>query len=301
MMRGAASPVWLRLRRDRPALVASAVLLVLVVSTLAANPIERWLGVSGVDVDLLSRFAPPTAQHLLGADIVGRDELARLLRGGRTSLAIGFMGAMGTSAVGTLVGAVSGYARGRTDMLLMRFTDFVAAVPHLPILIILGALDLGKLGFSEEFIRSGAAAFWRVVVIVTLLGWTGVARLMRAGTMALAERDFVVAARACGAPKWRVLFVHIVPNAITPVLIHATTSFGAVILTESGLSFLDLGIQPPATSWGSMLSDAQTTIGTSPLLAILPGALILVTVTAVNALGDGLRAALDPRTASARP
>ena len=220
-----------------------------------------------------------------------------MLRGGRTSLAIGSMGAVGTSLLGTLIGAVSGYARGRTDMLLMRFTDFIVAVPHLPILIILGALDLGKLGFSEDFIRSGAAAYWRVVVIVTLFGWTGVARLVRAGTLALAERDFVVAARACGASEWRVLFVHIVPNAITPVIIHTTTAVGGVILTESGLSFLGLGIQTPATSWGSMLSDAQTTIGTAPLLAVLPGALILATVIAVNALGDKLRAALDPRTA----
>jgi len=141
-----------------------------------------------------------TKLHLLGADSLGRDELARLLRGGQTSLAIGFMGALGTSLIGTLIGAISGYVRGRTDMLLMRFTDFLSALPHLPILIILGALDLSKLGFSEDFIRSGAAAYWRIVVIVILLGWTGVARLVRAGTLALAEREFVLAARSIGPP-----------------------------------------------------------------------------------------------------
>ena len=198
--------------------------------------------------------------------------------------------------IGTVIGGISGYVRGRTDMLLMRFTDFVIAVPHLPILVILAALDLGKLGFGEAFVRSGAAAYWRVLAIVTLFGWTGVARLVRAGTMALAEREFVEAARACGASGWRILFVHIVPNTIAPVIVHATTAMGRVILTESGLSFLGLGIQPPATSWGSMLSDAQTTIGIDPALGVLPGALIFVTVVAMNSLGDGLQAALDPRT-----
>ncbi len=177
-----------------------------------------------------------------------------------------------------------------------RITDFVIAVPHLPILVILAALDLQKLGFSEPFERSGAAAYWWVLAIVTLFGWTGVARLVRADTMALAGREFVEAARACGATEGRILLRHVVPNTLTPVIVHATTSMGRIILTESGLSFLGLGVQAPAASWGSMLSDAQTTIGADPALAILPGALILVTVAAVNSLGDGLQAILDPRS-----
>ena len=276
-------------------MAGAGVLLLMFVAVPFAGLVERRLGVSGVDVDLLSRFAPPSWLHPLGADIAGRDELARLLRGGQTSLTIGLLGALGTSMIGTVVGGISGYVRGRTDMLLMRFTDFVIAVPHLPILVILAALDLNKLGFGAAFVRSGGAAYWRVLAIVTLFGWTGVARLVRAGTMALAAREFVDAARACGATGRRIVFVHIVPNTIAPVIVHATIAMGRVILTESGLSFLGLGIQSPATSWGSMLSDAQTTIGADPMLAILPGALIFLTVVAITSLGDGLQAALDPR------
>lgn len=287
---------WRRLRRDRAALLGAAVLLTLFGASEAAGLFEAWAGVSGVDADLLSRFDPASAAHWLGADDAGRDELARLLRGGQTSLSIGLMGALGASLVGTLVGAVSGYFRGRVDMVLMRFTDFVIALPQLPVLIILAALDLRKLGFGEEFIRSGAAGYWRIVVIVTLLGWTGVARLVRASTLALAEREFVLAARAQGAPAWWVLGVHIVPNAITPVIVATTIAMGRVVLAESGLSFLGVGIQPPATSWGSMLSNAQELITTAPMLAIWPGLLILLSVVAINFLGDGLQAAFDPRT-----
>ena len=270
-------------------------LILLCVAVPLAAPVEHWLGVSGVDVDLFSRFAPPSSLHPFGADIAGRDELARLLRGGQTSLTIGLLGALGTTVIGMVVGAISGYLRGRTDMILMRVTDFVIAVPHLPILVILAALDLHKLGFSETFVRSGTAAYWRVLAIVTLFGWTGVARLVRASTMALAESEFVEAARASGATGWRILSKHIAPNTLTPVIVHATTSMGRIILTESGLSFLGLGIQAPATSWGSMLSDAQTTIGADPELAILPGALIFITVAAINSLGNALQASLDPR------
>jgi peptide/nickel transport system permease protein len=287
---------WNRLKRDRAALAGFAVLAVMLAASFAAPLFEAWRGVSGTDADLLSRFDPASDLHWLGADDAGRDVLARLLRGGKTSLTIGIMGALGASLVGTLVGSVSGYFRGRVDMVLMRFTDFMIALPQLPILIILAALDLTKLGFSTEFIRSGDAGYWRIVVIVTLLGWTGVARLVRASTLALAEREFVLAARAQGAPAWWVLGVHIVPNAITPVIVATTIAMGRVILAESGLSFLGVGIQPPATSWGSMLSNAQELITTAPMLAIWPGVLILFTVVAINFLGDGLQAAFDPRT-----
>lgn len=287
---------WRRLRQDRAALTGGAVLLALLAASYGAPLFERLMGVSGVETDLFSRFEPAGAKHLLGADDAGRDELARLLRGGQTSMTIGFMGAMGASLVGTLIGAVSGYFRGRIDMVLMRFTDFMIALPSLPLLIILAALDLTKLGFSQEFIRSGDAGYWRIVVIVTLLGWTGVARLVRASTLALAEREFVLAARAQGASSWWVLGIHIVPNAITPVIVATTIAMGRVILAESGLSFLGVGIQPPSTSWGSMLSNAQELIGIAPLLAIWPGLLILVTVVAINFLGDGLQAAFDPRS-----
>ena len=287
---------WRRLSRDRAALLGLAVLATLVLLCLSSSLFERWLGVSASATDLLSRFDPPQGAHWLGSDDAGRDEFTRLLAGGWTSLSIGLLGAIGSSFVGTIIGAIAGYARGKTDMVLMRITDGIIALPTLPLLIILAALDLSKLGFSQDFIRSGAAGYWRIVVIVTLLGWTGVARLVRASTLALAEREFVLAARAQGASSWWILTVHILPNAVSPVIVATTLAMGRVILAESALSFLGVGIQPPQTSWGSMLTNAQELIGNAPELAIYPGLLILVSVVAINFFGDGLQAAFDPRS-----
>lgn len=286
---------WRRLSRDRAALLGLAVLVLLIATCLAQPLFESLLGVSATETDLLSRFDPPGGGHLLGSDDAGRDEFTRLLAGGKTSLSIGLLGALGASVVGTIIGAVAGYARGKTDMILMRITDGIIALPTLPLLIILAALDLTKLGFSQDFIRSGAAGYWRIVLIFTLLGWTGVARLVRASTLALAEREFVLAARAQGAPSWWILLTHILPNAASPVIVATTLGVGRVILGESGLSFLGVGIQPPQTSWGSMLTNAQELITTAPDLAITPGLLILITVIAINFLGDGLQSAFDPR------
>lgn len=287
---------WRRLSRDKAALLGLAVLATLVLLCLSSTFFERWLGVSASETDLLSRFDPPQGAHWLGSDDAGRDEFTRLLAGGWTSLSIGLLGALGSSLVGTIIGAVAGYARGKTDMVLMRITDGIIALPTLPLLIILAALDLSKLGFSQDFIRSGAAGYWRIVLIVTLLGWTGVARLVRASTLALAEREFVLAARAQGASSWWILKVHILPNAVSPVIVATTLAMGRVILAESALSFLGVGIQPPQTSWGSMLTNAQELIGNAPELAIYPGLLILVSVVAINFFGDGLQAAFDPRS-----
>ena len=287
---------WRRLARDKAALLGLAVLVLLVVLCLSSPLFERLLGVSASETDLLSRFDPPQGNHLLGSDDAGRDEFTRLLAGGWVSLSIGLLGALGASFVGTIVGAVAGYARGKTDMVLMRITDGIIALPALPLLIILAALDLSKLGFSQDFIRSGAAGYWRIVVIVTLLSWTGVARLVRASTLALAEREFVLAARAQGASSWWILTVHILPNAVSPVIVATTLAMGRVILAESALSFLGVGIQPPQTSWGSMLTNAQELMASNPLLAVYPGAAILIAVIAINFVGDGLQSAFDPRS-----
>lgn len=287
---------WQRLRRDKPAMAGAAVLLLLYGACLAAPLFEHWLDITGVDTDLMARFDPPDARHWLGSDDAGRDVLARLLRAGRVSLSIGFMAALGSSLLGTVIGAIAGYFRGKVDMILMRFTDFMLALPSLPVLIILAAIDLGKLGFSQDFVRSGSAGYWRIVLILVLLGWTTVARLVRAATLALAEREFVLAARAQGASSARVLWVHILPNAMSPVIVATTLRMGGVLLTESALSFLGVGIQPPSASWGSLLTNAQELITTAPLLAIYPGLAVLISVIAVNFLGDGLQSAFDPRS-----
>lgn len=286
---------WRRLRQDRAALAGGLVLLLLVALTLSGPLFEQALGVSASDTDLFSRFQPPAYPHLLGSDDAGRDEFTRLLQAGWISLSIGLLGALGATLVGTTIGAIAGISRGSVDMVLMRFTDGIIALPTLPLLIILAALDLSKLGFSQDFIRSGAAGYWRIVLIVTLLGWTGVARLVRAGTLALAEREFVLAARAQGASAWWIVRVHILPNTISPIIVATTLAMGRVILAESALSFLGVGIQPPQSSWGSMLTNAQELIGTAPEFALYPGLMILITVIAINFLGDGLQSAFDPR------
>ena len=285
-----------RLIRDKAAIIGALTLLILIVISYLSPLLTYIVGLDGSTTDLLKRFDPPSAEHWLGNDEAGRDVFFRLLEGGKTSLSIGILGALGCTLIGTLIGASAGYFRGQVDMILMRFTDFMISLPSLPLLIILAAIDLSKLGVPQSFINSGAAGYWRIIFIVTLLGWTGVARLVRASTMSLVEREFVLSARAQGASSVWILWKHILPNAISPVIVATTLAMGRIMLTESGLSFLGVGIQPPLTSWGSMLTNAQEMMVSNPELAIYPGAMIFLTVIAINFLGDGLQSAFDPRT-----
>ena len=272
------------------------VLFLLLVFALAATPTAHWLGVDPYETDLFSQYGPPSAQHPLGTDDAGRDELVRLMLGGQVSLLVGVLSTVFGSLFGLLIGVVAGYLGGRTDGVLMRFTDGMIALPLLPLLIVLGALDLTKLGFSADFAHSSAAGFWRVVVIIALVDWTGIARLTRAATLALRERDYVRSARASGGGAGYVMASHILPNVATPLIVAVTLTVGRVILFESVLSFLGFGIVAPTPSWGNMLNNAQDLVTTDPAIAIYPGLLIFITVIAVNFLGDGLQHAFDPRS-----
>jgi peptide/nickel transport system permease protein len=211
------------------------------------------------------------------------------------SLFVGLVGALAAAVLGTLVGLVAGYVGGRTDALLMRFTDAVIALPLLPLLIVLAALDLSKLGLPAALAHSEAASLYRILAIIALVGWTTVARLVRGTTLSVRERDFIRAAVAQGAGPVRIMLRHVLPNVVSPIIVATTLSIGNVILIESVLSFLGLGIQPPLPSWGNMLTNAQELIWQAPVLAIYPGLLIFVTVIAFNFLGDGLQDAMDPR------
>ena len=291
---------WRRFGRRRLA-VASAVLILLLVLAAAAAPlVAAALALDGATVDLFNRYAPSSAQNPLGTDELGRDLLVRLLDGGRISLLVGVLGALGAALLGTAIGLVSGFAGGRLDAFLMRFTDGVIALPLLPLLIVLAAVDLAKLGVPAEIAYSEAASVWRIVVLLALFGWTTVARLVRGQVLSLRQRDFVRAARALGAGPWRIMLAHILPNASSPIIVATTLSIGNLILTESILSFLGLGIQPPVPSWGNMLTNAQELVWEAPRLAVLPGLLIFLTVIAFNLLGDGLQDALDPRAETRR-
>jgi peptide/nickel transport system permease protein len=284
-----------RFVRHRLALVSGLFLLSLALSSLAAPLVERLLGHDPNAVDLLSRFGAASLEHPLGTDELGRDLLLRLLHGGQVSLFVGLVGALAAAVLGTVIGLLAGYAGGRTDALLMRLTDGVIALPLLPLLIVLAAVDLTKLGLPADLVRSEAASLWRILAIVALVGWTTVARLVRGATLSVRERDFVRAAHALGAGPVRVMAVHILPSVVSPIIVATTLSVGHVILLESTLSFLGLGIQPPLPSWGNMLTNAQELIWQAPMLAVWPGLLIFVTVIAFNFVGDGLQDALDPK------
>lgn len=283
------------IRRDPITMIALGLLIGLATLSLAAPLIGTLLNQDPNAVDLLSRFQPPSVEHPLGTDDIGRDVLLRLLNGGRVSLAVGLTAALVAATIGTTIGLLAGYFGGRADALLMRLTDGVIALPLLPLLIVLAAVDLTKLGVPEGFAYSEQASLWRIVAIIALVGWTTVARLVRATTLSLLGRDFVRAARALGAGHLRIMAVHILPNAISPIIVATTLAVGNVILFESVLSFLGLGIQPPIASWGNMLTNAQELIGTAPMLAVWPGLLILATVASCNLLGDALQDALDPK------
>lgn len=293
--RGLTALLWRRFVEHRLAVASAAVLALLVLLALAAPGIEAALGLDARDVDLYNRFAPSSPAHPLGTDELGRDLFVRLLYGGRVSLAVGLAAAAMSAVIGTVIGLAAGYYGGRLDSLLMRATDGVIALPLLPLLIVLAAVDLTKLGLPQAAAQAEEASLYRIVVIISLVGWTTVARLVRGAALSLREREFVLAAVAQGAGPVRIMGAHILPNVVSPIIVATTLSVGNIILFESVLSFLGLGIQPQIPSWGNMLTHAQELIWTDPALAVWPGLLIFVTVIAFNFLGDGLQDALDPR------
>ncbi len=296
---GAASPRRLacsRLMRHRLAQVSLVFLAVLLILSLAAPLIAGWRGIDPTATDLFRRFEPPSAEYWLGTDDLGRDLFQRLLDGGRVSLLVGVSGALLSAVIGAVIGVAAGYLGGRLDSLLMRLTDGVIALPLLPLLIVMAAIDPVKVGVPADIARSEFFSVYRIIVIVALTGWTTVARLVRAETLSLKARDFTRAAQALGAVPLRIMFRHILPNTAGSLVVATTMSMGTLILFESTLSFLGLGIQPPAASWGNMLTGAQDLLQQAPVLALWPGLLIFLTVIAFNFVGDGLQDALDPRS-----
>ena len=235
----------------------------------------------GQDFNLIGQPGPMGPEHWLGTDELGRDAATRLIYGGRVSLLVGLAGAVIATLLGTVVGALSGFYRGWTDTLLMRFTDVMLSIPTLPLVLLLSGL------FHPSPVL--------LVAIVGSLIWMGTARLVRSQFLALREREFVEAARALGASGPRLIVRHILPNAVGPITVSATLAVGNAILLESALSFLGFGIQPPVPTWGNLLNAASPWLSQAPWLALPPGLIILATVLAVNFLGDGLRDAMEPR------
>jgi peptide/nickel transport system permease protein len=230
---------------------------------------------------LLLRYEPPSLAHPFGTDDLGRDELTRVLLGGRLSLAVGIMAMLVSLLIGTTVGAIAGHYGGLVDSLLMRITEMFLAFPQLFIVILLAALF--------------GTGFWTIVLVIGCLRWMAIARLVRGAFLQLGAQDFMLAGRALGASNIRMIWRHLLPNAISPLIVAATLGVGSAILAESTLSFLGLGIQLPTATWGNMLRAAQNDLGTAPWLAFFPGLFIFLTILSINYVGDGLRDVFDPR------
>jgi peptide/nickel transport system permease protein len=268
-------------RRNRLAMAGLIVMLVLYLLTLLTPLIAPYDPAAQGDI-IMTRYLSPSLEHLMGTDKFGRDIFSRVLYGARISLSIGFIAVGISITLGVLIGALAGYFGGAVDTVLMRFTDMMLSFPRLVLLIVVIAM------FENSSI-------WMVVVILGLTGWMGTARIVRGEVLSLREREFVQAARALGMGDTRIIFRHVVPNTLAPVIVSATLGIGLTILTEASLSFLGLGVQPPTPSWGNMVSDGRDALVSAWWIATFPGLAIVLTVVAFNLLGDGLRDALDPR------
>ncbi|HTJ26807.1 MAG TPA: oligopeptide ABC transporter permease [Candidatus Limnocylindria bacterium] len=280
--------VWRRFRRHRIALAGAVILILLVLIAIFAKFIAPW------DPNYIDNahwqgypLAPGVAGHILGSDENGRDLLSRLIFGAQISLTVAVFSVFMEIVIGTVLGAISGYYGGWVDFAIMRLTDVVLSIPLLPLLLVITAI-------VADTSNKAALNFGVIVLIIGGLSWPSVARLVRASFLSLREREFTEAARALGNRDGRIIFRHLLPNAIAPIIVQATLEVANVIILESTLSFLGFGIQPPTASWGNMLANAQSNITIAPWAAIFPGLCILITVLAINYLGDGLRDALDP-------
>ncbi|CAM3701094.1 ABC transporter permease [Cohnella lubricantis] len=276
---GALRTGWKKFSSNKLAVVG---LIVLVFFVLVAA-LAPWLTPYKPDrIDMMfPNLKPGTGNHLLGTDELGRDIFARLLFSSRVSLLVGFSVAVATVMIGTFIGAVSGYFGGWADTIFMRLVDVMNSIPLLFLNILVLAI------FDPKFIY--------MILILTFTGWMGVARLVRGSYLQLREMQYVEAAQAIGVSSWGIIIRHLLRNATAPIIVNATLMVGSAILSESALSYLGMGVQPPQTSWGQMLSNAQEFMLIDPLQAVYPGLCILIVVLAVNFIGDGLRDAMDPR------
>ena len=269
--------VWQQLRHNRMALIGGAIVLTMFV--LAA--IASLVNVDPAAINIKQALLPPSLSHPLGTDDLGREVIVRMLYGARISLLVGFVAVGISTVMGIIIGSLAGYYGGWIDAVVMRFVDIMLCFPTF-------FLILAVIAFLDPSI-------WNIMIVIGLTSWMGIARLIRAEFLSLRQRDFVLAAQALGASDLRLIFRHILPNAMAPVLVSATLGVAGAILTESALSFLGIGVQPPTPSWGNMLIVGKQTLGSAWWLSVFPGLAILITVLGYNLLGEGVRDALDPR------
>lgn len=267
-----------RFSKNKLSVVGAIIVLALITTSLFASVIAPY---DPTSIDVYNVLSPPSRAHMLGTDELGRDLLSRIIWGSRVSLKVGFVAVGIAIMIGVLIGSIAGFYGGRVDALLMRFVDMMLAFPTF-------FLILAVIAILEPNI-------FTIMAVIGITGWMDVARLVRAEFLTLKERDFVDAARSLGIRNRRLIVRHILPNALSPVFVAATFGVAGAILTESGLSFLGLGVQPPDPSWGNILTAGKDNIEIAWWLSVYPGLAILVTVLSYNLVGEGLRDALDPR------
>ena len=282
--------IWRKFKRDRPALIGIFVLFV-IVTAIVLGPIIYTTPMDKIDFS--QSAIPPSLSHPFGTNALGQDQLARVLHGGRISLTVGITAMLVAIVLGTLIGAIAGFYGGFIDSLLMRLTDLFLALPQLPLLLLIVYLFRDAI---KAIAGSELGIFVLVVLVIGGLNWMSVARLVRGNFLKLKEMEFVSAAKALGASPLRLIWVHILPNVFSVIIVAATLAVGNAIITESTLSFLGLGFPPDVPTWGRMLFDAQDYITSAPHMALFPGLAIFLTVLSINYIGDGLRDALDPKT-----
>jgi peptide/nickel transport system permease protein len=269
---------WQHFKRNRMAMAGLALVLALFVVSILAPYLAPY---DPTHIDLKAVLMPPSRAHLMGTDTLGRDVFSRIIYGSRVSLKVGFVAVGLATIIGLLVGALAGYYGGWVDTTLMRLVDLMLCFPAF-------FLILAVIAILEPSI-------WNIMAVIGLTSWMGVARLVRAEFLSLREREFITAARALGASDFRLILRHMLPNALAPVMVSATLGVAGAILTESALSFLGLGVQPPTPSWGNILTAGKDNIQIAWWLSVFPGLAILFTVMSYNLLGEGIREAIDPR------
>jgi peptide/nickel transport system permease protein len=287
---------WLRFRRHKMAMFGVIVLFLLIAYSFGGAFFITEDYANRIDTKM--RLSPPNEANLFGTDTIGRDILARTIYGGQISLLIGLASVVVMLFVGILIGALSGYFGGWIDAILMRFTEALISIPAIFLLLVMAKFFGGKVPDIQMFGRSFSGSVIVIIIILGLTSWMSLARIVRAEFLSLKENDFVLAARAIGTPTWQIIFRHILPNTIAPIVVAATLGVARAIISEAYISFLGLGVQPPTATWGNMLEGAYNYIEKAPWLWIFPSSLILLTVLSINFVGDGLRDALDPRSRS---
>lgn len=282
--------VWRRFRRHKLAMAGMTVVLFLILVSVLANVIAPYHPIR--EMDLHDRNAGPSAEHLMGTDVLGRDIFSRLLYAGRISLFVAFTVIILSETFGAIVGAVSGFYGGWVDAVVQRFTEFMITLPTLPLLLAFSAV---LRGLSISWLPDEWSSAAIVILVLTVFGWMGACRLVRGMVLSLREREFIEASRALGMGDLRIIMRHMLPNALPPLIVDATLGLGGVIIAESSLSFLALGISPPVPTWGNMLSEYRADMWMYPVKVLFPGLAIFLASLSFNYVGDGLRDALDPR------